>query len=73
MKKKYIFHSSNFDKELLRKRIILLNDNSIDYKIITQSNKTHFRAPLSGYFEAEIHVLEKDFEKADQLLTSLIG
>jgi hypothetical protein len=58
MDKKYVFHSSCYDKELLLKRIILLNDNTIDFKTIEKSGKAQFRAPLSGYFEVEIHIIE---------------
>jgi len=71
MDKKYVFHSSCYDKELLLKRIILLNDNTIDFKTIEKSGKTQFRAPLSGYFEVEIHIIEDDFEKASELLSTI--
>ncbi len=71
MNNKYIFHSSCFDKELFRKQIIILNENTIKYKIIEISGKSQFRALLSGYFEVEIHILEKDFEKVNELLNSI--
>lgn len=72
MKKKYIFHSTCYDKELLRKQSIVLNDNRIDYRLVMKESRAHARAPLSGFFETEIHVYENDFEKADQLLRELI-
>jgi hypothetical protein len=72
MDSKYVFHSSCFDKELFRKSLIILNENSIDYKIIEKSTKTQFRAPLSGHFEIEIHINKNDFEKASELLNEII-
>jgi len=72
MTKNYIFHSTCYDKELLRKQVICLNDNKIDYQIVNKESKTQARAPLSGYYEKELHVCENDFEKADFLLKDLI-
>ena len=72
MKKKYFFQSTCFDKELFRRQLIILNENSIDYQVVNKSNKTSVRAPLSSYFEAELLVTENDFEKAEQLLSQLI-
>jgi len=72
MKRKYIFHSTCYDKELLRKQSIVLNDNGIDYRVVIKESKAHARAPLSGFFESEIQVYEDDFEKADQLLREVI-
>ena len=72
MNKKYIFHSTCFDRELFRLQLIALNDNGIDFKVVNKESRAHARAPLSGYFESEIHVGENDFEKADQLLKELI-
>jgi hypothetical protein len=72
MQKNYIFHSACFDRELFRKQVIALDENGIDYKVINRENKAHARAPLSGYFESEIHVHENDYEKADRLLKELI-
>ena len=46
----------------------LSGENIIDFKIIQASGKTLFRSPLSGYFEAEIHVSGKDFDSADKFL-----
>lgn len=71
MDKKYIFHSSCFDKELMRKQLIILNDNSIDYRTIDKSSLAQFRAPLSGHFEVEIHISETHFDKATELLIGL--
>lgn len=53
--------------------MIVLSDNSIDYKTIDKSSKIQFRAPLSGYFEVEIHIHENDIEKANQLLSVIPG
>ena len=71
MDKKYVFHNSCYDKELLLRQVIILKDNSIDFKTIEKSSKAQFRAPLSGYFEVEIHIIESDFEKASELLSAI--
>ena len=68
MEKKYHYLKTCFEKELLRQQSILLEENEIDYKIEIIKHKAHFRAPLSGYFESEIHVSKDDFEKAENLL-----
>jgi len=70
MEKKYIFYNSCFDKEVLRRQTIILKDNRVDYKLVNKNTKTQFRAPLSGYFEIEIHVLDKDFDRVDRLLNT---
>jgi hypothetical protein len=71
MEKKYIFCNSCFDKELLRKQTIILNDNKVDYKIINKATNAQYRAPQSVYFEAEVHVLDKDFERTERLLNAI--
>lgn len=71
MKRTYIFYSACYDKELFRRQVIILNENSIDFKIINNSNPTSSRAPLSSFFEAEIHVAEIDYEKAERLLRQI--
>ncbi len=72
MDKKYIFHSSCFDKELMRKQLIILNENAIDYTTVDKSSLAQFRAPLSGHFEVEIYISETHFDKASKLLLGLI-
>lgn len=72
MKKEYIFHSTCYDKDLLRKQVIALDENGIDYRVVNKVSKSQARAPLSGYFESEIHIYENNFEKADSLLKKLI-
>lgn len=71
MKRTYIFYSACYDKELFRRQVIILNENSIDFKIINKSNPTSSRAPLSSFFEAEIHVAGIDYEKAERLLRQI--
>ena len=71
MHKKYIFHSTNYEKELFFKKVMLLTNHSIDFKTIEKSVKAQFRSPLSGHFEVEIHISEDDFEKATSLLNNL--
>lgn len=70
MDKKYVFHSSCYDKELLLNQVFVLNENSIDFQTDDKSGKVQFRAPLSGYFEVEIHISEHDFERANELLSA---
>ena len=64
----YIYHSTIYEKAIFRELLVLLDENSIDYKVFQKSNDGQFRAPLSAYFEAEIHVAESDFERADKLI-----
>ena len=71
MHKKYIFHSTSYEKELFFKMIMLLTNQSIDFKTIEKSSKAQFRSPLSGHFEVEIHIAKDDFEKATLLLSKL--
>jgi len=72
MEKNYILHSACFDKELFRRQVIALNENSIDYQTNNKSNPPSARAPLSSYFEVEIYITEEDFEKADQVLKTIV-
>ena len=71
MKKHYIFYNTCYDRETFRKQTIVLDDHQIDYKIINKYNKSQFRAPLSVGFEAEIHILDDDFTKADLYLKGI--
>ncbi len=71
MKKHYIFYNTCYDRETFRKQTIVLDDHNIDYKVINKYNRSHFRAPLSGMFEAEIHILDDDFAKADLYLQGI--
>ena len=71
MDNRYVFHSTCFDKELFRREIILLDDNNIDYKVTNKAYKSQARAPLSGYFESDLLILERDFEKAEKLLAEM--
>lgn len=68
---KYIYHSTCYDKELFRTQALLLKENGLDFKIEAKETRIQSRAPLGGYFEVELFVEEKDFEKADLLLSNL--
>ena len=72
MPKKYIYHSTCYDTELLEQEEICLKDNNIDYQVAINDDSKVAIAPLSGYFEAEIRVSEADFKKADRLLKDII-
>lgn len=72
MKSNYILHSTCFDRDLMRKQIICLNDNGIDYKLENKEIIRQFRVPQNNYFEAEIYINKKEFELADKLLKDVI-
>ena len=72
MEQQYIFHNTCFERELLRKQRIVLNDNGIDYKVDIKEDVRNARVPQIGYFEAEIYIHKNEFEKADPLLKALI-
>ncbi|MBN2807569.1 MAG: hypothetical protein JXR22_13000 [Prolixibacteraceae bacterium] len=72
MEKKYRFFSTYYDKELLRKSILCLNEHQIDYQVQNVVDQVHARAPLSSYFEAELHIEENEFDRADELLKALL-
>jgi len=64
----YIFLNTYYDKELLRRALIVLNQEGVDFRITDKSGRGSARAPLSAYVEADIMVLSSDFERASQLL-----
>lgn len=71
MVKNYIFRSTCYDRELFRRLAIALKENSVDFKVITKSKDVQSRAPLSQYFEVEIHINEPDYEKGDRIMREL--
>lgn len=66
--KEYIFYITFYDKELLRRAVILLSENNIDFQINDKTSSGSIRAPLSVYFEADIHIISSDFDRASALL-----
>ena len=70
--KDYIFHSTFYDKELLNKIVIFLDDNKINYQLVNIENHTQARAPLSGYFENELYIHKADYEKVDRMLKQVL-
>ena len=66
MDRKSIFYATVFNRELFRQQMILLNDHSIDYKVIDRSSGSDFRNLLRGYFETELHIAEVDYDRVDQ-------
>ncbi len=68
----YIFHSTCYDRELLRKEEICLNENHIDYQVEIKESRRQARAPLAGFFEGDIRINERDYDKADLLLKKII-
>ena len=63
----FVFLNACYDRELLRKITIAFDDNRIDFRLDKKGTVSQARAPLSGFFEAEIFVAENDFEKANSL------
>lgn len=72
MSQKYLHYSTFYDKELLRKSLLCLNEHQMDYQLLNVVDQVHARAPLSSYFEAELHIREDEFERADELLKALL-
>jgi len=72
-KKEYVFLTTFFDKELLRKAILILEAEHLDFKMINKATHGSFRAPLSVFVEADIQVLSSDYEKAAKLLEALMA
>lgn len=71
--KKYIFFSTFFDKEVLRRTVILLNEKNIDFRLNNKSNSLSGRAPLSTYIEEDLFICENDFDRAAALLGEVLG
>jgi hypothetical protein len=71
--KKYIFFSTFFDKEVLRRTVILLNEKNIDFRLNNKSNSPSGRAPLSTYIEEDLFIGENDFDRAAALLGEVLG
>lgn len=70
--KEFIFLSTFYEKELLRKAVHVLEKEHIDFKMINKTTHASARAPLSVYIEADILVLKSEFEKATNLLEGLV-
>jgi len=70
-KKDYLFLSTFYDKEKFRKATLVLNRESIDFQLINKASHASARAPLSVYFETDIMVLERDFDRAITLLEEM--
>jgi hypothetical protein len=72
MNKNFIFHSTCFNQVELRKKLIILKDNSIDFRIENHTGMGSFKAPLSVVSFVDILVEENNFQKADELLKSIL-
>ena len=71
-KKDYLFLSTFYDKEKFRKATLVLNRESINFQITNKAAHASARAPLSVYFETDIMVLERDFDRAMTLLEEFL-
>ncbi len=72
MAKKYVYHSTSFDKELAKMQIWVLVQNTIDFEIKRASLREQARSRVSGIYEFQIHVNESDYAKADSVLTEFL-
>ena len=71
MNKEYIFHSTCYDRQLLRRIILEFNENTVEYRLENIADKSFARDPGGGYFETEIYILGQDFARADELVKRL--
>lgn len=67
----YIFYSTYFDVELLRVHTLGLNENNIEFNVIEKTLYQSAKSPLGVTFEADLHILETDLKKADEILRAL--
>ncbi len=70
--KEYAFLTTCYDKEILRRAILVLEKEHIDFKMINKTSHGSSRAPLSVYIEADIKVLSSDYERAAEILRELM-
>ena len=71
--KEYVFLTTYYDKEILRRTILVLEKEHIDFKMINKTSHGSSRAPLSVLIQADIQVLSSDYEKAAKLLEALMA
>ena len=67
-KKEYIHLITYYDIGPVRKIVLLLDKEKIDFKAVNKSNQTNYRVPMSTYTEIDVMVNKNDFEKAEQVL-----
>lgn len=66
--KKFVHFRTYYDRELLRRAILQLEKENIEFNVSDRSHPGSSRAPLSGYTEVDILVPESDFERVTGLL-----
>ena len=64
----YIHLITYYDIGPVRKLVLLLEKEKIDFKAVNKSNQTNYRVPMSTYTEIDVMVNKDDFEKAEQIL-----
>lgn len=64
----YIHLITYYDIGPVRKLVLLLEKEKIDFKAVNKSNQTNYRVPMSTYTEIDVMVNKNDFEKAEQVL-----
>jgi hypothetical protein len=64
----YIHLITYYDIGPVRKIVLLLDKEKIDFKAVNKSNQTNYRVPMSTYTEIDVMVNKDDFEKAEQIL-----
>lgn len=72
MAKKYVYHSTSFEKQLTKMQIWVMVQNSIDFEIKRATIREQARSQMNGLYEFQIHVKESDYNKADQVLTEFL-
>ncbi len=68
----YFFYHTCYDSELLREEIFSLDEQHIDYHLANRRVKGKMHPPLSNHFEVDVLIHQKDYDKADTILTDLI-
>ncbi len=67
-KDEYILLNTYFDKVEIEKKIYVLKENGISFKVVDKSNQPNYRVPSSTYIEVDILVRPEDFEIAFNLI-----
>jgi len=67
-KEKYILLNTYYDKLEIERRIQVLKNNKISFKINDKSNLSNYRIPQSTYIEVDIFIKVSDYENAFNLL-----
>jgi hypothetical protein len=67
----YEFLTTIYDKEELRITLQSLSEGNVRFKLNDKSNPTSGRAPLSTYFEVDIHVEKSNYASAIEIVQEI--